>query len=61
MPETVFYIVAEYPQVEHVAAQMKPAGVHEHGREEGQGISDGVSHKAGRHKSPFLDESVTAA
>ena len=42
MPETVFYIVAEYPQVKHVASEVNSPGVHEHGAEERQEITSGI-------------------
>jgi hypothetical protein len=34
--------------------------MHEHGREEGQGITNGIGKEAARNKSPFLNKSVAA-
>lgn len=31
MTQHILYIIAEYPQIEHVASKMKKAAVHEHG------------------------------
>jgi hypothetical protein len=59
--ETVFYIVTEDPQVKHVASQVKPSGVHEHGREDGQKISAGIGKEATGNKGPRLNKSVTAS
>ncbi len=36
MPQTVFDIVAKNKQIEHVAQQMQPAAMDEHGRDQGQ-------------------------
>ncbi len=38
-PELILDIVAENPQIEHVAAQVQPSAVHEHGREDCVGIA----------------------
>ncbi len=36
MPHGVFDIVAEYPKIQHVAADMHPAAMHEHGAKDRQ-------------------------
>jgi hypothetical protein len=61
VPETVFHIVAKDPQVKHVAPQVDPPGVHEHGSEEGQEITAGIGKEAARYESPLANERVTAA
>src|ERR1041384_6377714 len=60
MPETVFDIVTEDPQVQHVAAEGTPPGVRESGREEAQKAAAGVSQEAARHEGPLPDKRVTA-
>jgi hypothetical protein len=59
MPETVFHIVAEDPQVKHVAPEVNPPGVHEHGTEERQEITAGIGKEAPRHESPLSNKRVT--
>jgi hypothetical protein len=59
VPEPVFHIVTEDPQIEHVATQVKPPDVHEHGSDECQGLPEGVGKEAARDESPLLNEGVT--
>jgi hypothetical protein len=61
VPETVFHIVTEDPQVQHVASQVKPPGMHEHGREDRQTIAEGIRKEAAGNEGPRLNKSVTAA
>src|SRR5450830_50792 len=56
----VFHIVTEDPQVKHVASEVNPSGVHEHGSEDGQETGAGIGKEAAGDKSPFHNESVTA-
>jgi hypothetical protein len=61
VPETVFHIVTEDPQVKHVTSQVNPPGMHEHGSEERQKIAEGIGNEAARDESPLPNEGVTAA
>ena len=56
--EAVLDVVAEDPQVEHVAAQVQPAAVHEHGAEHRGDVAGGIGGEAGRNEGPLLDERV---
>jgi len=60
VPETVFHIIAEDPQVKHVAEEVNPPGVHEHGSEERQEITAGIGQEAARNEGLLLNKSVTA-
>jgi hypothetical protein len=60
MPETVFHIITEDPQVKHVAQEVNPASVHEHGGEDRQEITTGVGKEAVRNEGPLHNKSVTA-
>src|SRR6185436_7241287 len=60
VPEAVFHVVAENPQVKHVATQMKPAGMHEHGTEESRNVRERIGHEAPRHEGPLHDEGLAA-
>jgi hypothetical protein len=59
--ELVLDIVAEDPQEQHVAEEMKPASVHEHGGEDGHGALDWILREARRDERPLLDEAIAAA
>ena len=61
VPEPVLDVVAEDPEVEHVAAEVHPAGVHEHRREDRRHICGGVSQEPGWHERPLPDERIAAA
>ncbi len=56
MPHAVFDVVTKDAQVEHIAQQVQPAGVHEDGGEKGDALSDGVGDKPGGDKRPGDDE-----
>ncbi len=58
MPEAVFDIVAEDPQVQHVAAEVQPTAMHEHGAENGCDVGSRIFREASGHECPFLDEPV---
>ena len=58
MPEAVLDVVAEDPQVEHVAAEVQPAAVHEHGGENGRDVGSRIVREASGHERPLLDEPV---
>ena len=58
VPEAVLDVVAEDPQVEHVAAEVQPAAVHEHGAENGRDVGSRIVREAPGHECPFLDEPV---
>ncbi|HEY8225774.1 MAG TPA: hypothetical protein VIG25_10880 [Pyrinomonadaceae bacterium] len=60
MPESVLYIVPEDPEVEHVAAQVQPAAVHEHGGEHGYEIAARVLRQAAWDDGPLLYEGLAA-
>jgi len=60
MPETIFHIVAEDPQVQHVASQVKPPGMHEHGSEERRKITSGIGKEAAWDEGIPSNKSVTA-
>jgi hypothetical protein len=42
MPKSIFDVIAEDPEVEHIAAQVHPAAMHEHGSENGYKIGGRV-------------------
>src|SRR5450759_2043827 len=56
----VFHIVAEDPQIKHVASEVNPSGVHEHGSEDGQEPRAGIGKEAAGDESPFHNKSITA-
>ena len=56
MPEPVLHVVPKYPQVEHIATQVHPAGMHEHGRKYRDDREDRVSCQAAWDERPLLDE-----
>ena len=58
VPEAVLDVVAEDPQVQHVAAEVQPAAVHEHGGENGRDVGPRMVREAPRHEGPFVDELV---
>jgi hypothetical protein len=60
MPETVFHIITEDPHVKHVAQEMNPPCVHEHGSEDRQEITAGVGKEAARNEGPLHNKSFTA-
>jgi hypothetical protein len=60
VPKTVFHIVAKDPQVKHVASQVKPPGMHEHGGKERQKISNGIGQEAAGDEGPLYHKSITA-
>jgi hypothetical protein len=59
MPQPVLNVIAEDPQIEHVAQQVQPAAVHEHGGKQCYRIPDGVGKKAPRHERPALDKRIS--
>jgi hypothetical protein len=60
VPETILDIVPKDPQVEHVATQVEPPGMHEHGGEQRQKIGAGIGEETAGHERPLLDERVAA-
>jgi hypothetical protein len=60
MTQCVLDIVSEYPQIEHITKQMKPASMDKHGRQKGQGHRHqilgihihGVDHLIGNEPQP---------
>jgi hypothetical protein len=58
--EAVLDIVAKDPQEQHIAEQMQPTAMHEHGREDRDRVCLGTAGKARRYESPVLDELVAA-
>ena len=38
MPQNIFHIIAEYPEIEHIAKQMNPPTVNKHRRKDGEGL-----------------------
>ena len=59
-PELVLDVVAEDPQIEHVAAEMQPAAVHEHGGEDGGHVAGWVLAEPGRNERPLANEGIAA-
>src|SRR5262245_59664544 len=59
--EIVLDVVAEDPEVEHVATEVQPTGVHEHGGEDGGDGAGRVLREAPRYEGPLVDERVAAA
>jgi hypothetical protein len=59
-PEAVFNIVAEDPQEQHVAEQMQPAAMHEHGGEDGRYIGVRMLGESGGNERPLGDELISA-
>ena len=53
VPEAVLDVVAEDPQVEHVAAEVQPAAVHEHGAENGRDVGSADGPKSGLARTPI--------
>ena len=53
--EAVLDIVAEDPQKQHVAEEMQPAAMHEHGGENGDDVPGRVRREFGRDERPMLD------
>jgi hypothetical protein len=58
MAETVFNVVSENPQKEHVAKEVEPTAVHEHCSEDRYRLPHGVRGKSCGDKRPFLDELI---
>jgi hypothetical protein len=50
MPEVVFNIVAENPEIKHVTRYMQPTGVHEHRGKQRQKITCRVIKKTLRYE-----------
>src|SRR5262249_28888539 len=59
--KSVLNVVTKDPQVEHVATQMQPPAVHEHGRKQRRELAGGIGQEAARHKRPLVYERVAAA
>ena len=59
MAKTVFDVVSEDPQKEHVAKEMEPTGMHEHRGEDRHRIGSGLCTKSCGDKCPFVDERST--
>jgi len=59
--EAVLDVVAEDPEVEHVAAEVQPAAVHKHRGENGDEIGTGVCGKSSGHDRPPFDERIATA
>ena len=47
-----------YPQEQHIAEEMQPAAMHEHGSENGDDVGRGVGREVGGDEGPTLDEVV---
>jgi hypothetical protein len=45
MAEPIFDIVSKDPEKQHVAEEVKPTAMHEHGCEDGHGVDGGSSGK----------------
>jgi hypothetical protein len=45
MAETVFDIISKDPEKEHVAEEVKPTAMHEHGCDDGHGMGAGAAEK----------------
>src|SRR5271165_912088 len=58
VPEIVFDIIAEAPEIGHVADQVQPAAMQEHGGEKGRKIRYRIGEKFARGKRPFLHKAV---
>ena len=61
MAEAVFDIVAEDPQEQHVAEQMQPAAMHEHGREDGHRVGAGLARKTAPGTNAHFGDELIAA
>ena len=60
MAEAVLDVVAEDPQEHHVADEMEPAAMHEHGSEDGERALGRLLREARWDERPVLDEAVAA-
>jgi hypothetical protein len=59
--EAILDIVAENPQGQHVSAEMQPAAVHEHRREERWHVGRWMRPEAAGNERPLFHERVAAA
>jgi hypothetical protein len=53
-PTLVLDVVAEDPQVQHVAEEMQPATVHEHAGRDGMDLLGRISGEAAGHERPLI-------
>ena len=58
MAEAVLDVVAEDPQEQHVAEEMQPAAMHEHGGENRDDVRCGIRRELGGDERPILDKLV---
>ena len=56
--EIVLDVVAENPEIEHIAENMQPAAMHEHGGEDRLHFCGRAGRELARHKGPCADEVV---
>ena len=61
MTEAILYVVAKYPQVQHVAPEVDPPGVHEHRGENGEKAGYRVGEETSGNEGPAHDERIAAA
>jgi hypothetical protein len=60
MAKLVFDIVAEDPKIQHVAEQVEPASMHEHGAQHSRRFAGGIGAEPARNKGPLFDERLAA-
>jgi hypothetical protein len=60
MAKTVFHIVSENPQEQHIAKKMQPTTMHEHGAKERHGFGRWSVGKTCGDKRPFFDELIAS-
>jgi hypothetical protein len=58
--EPIFHVITEDPEIEHVAAQVQPAAMHEHGRKDRDEIGARVCGKTPWHDRPSFYKRVAA-
>ena len=56
MMESIFHVVTEDHQIEHVSYEMCPSCVHKHRSEECSYIPYGIIHESAGNESPFHNE-----
>ena len=60
MPEAVFNIIAKDDQVEHIARQVHPSRMHEHGGEDGDEEGSWILSEVRRGERPGVHEFIPA-
>ncbi len=60
MPEPVFHIIPEDPQVQHIPPDMDPPGMHKHRGEDGEEIPARICEEAGGNKRPHLNKCIAS-